>query len=389
MSGLNERDRRRFLATKAEDLKAQGFSYREVSKKMGTSTHTLRNGIKELLHGEGPGEGRIRRPGAGRKRVLPNHPEWTQAVVLIIEPHTAGLPQNEDVVWISLTVTQIMNELAKAGYEISRYYVRQILDSLGLRERSFYKDLPMKEVKNRDEQFERIASIREEAEAIGLPIISIDTKKKEMLGNFKRDGKALSNGTLKAFDHDFSTFCDGMIVPHGIYDVTKNVGYMTMGISHDTSRFVCDNIKRVWKNHLREQYPDAHTLVILCDGGGSNSSAHRIVKQDLMDLANELGIRLLFVHYPPYCSKFNPIEHRLFSQITRSWSGAPLLSLKDAADRAALTTTKTGLNVHVHINANTYDIKRQVDDSYQKRLARQVVFAPTLGKWNYLVKPAN
>ena len=389
MSTLNERDRRRFLATKAEDLKAQGFSYRVVSKKMGTSTHTLRNGIKELLHEEGPGEGRVRRPGAGRKHVLPQHPEWKQAVVQIIEPHTAGLPQNEDVVWISLIVTQIMNELAKAGYDISRYHVRQNLDSLRLRERSFYKDLPLKEVKNRDEQFGRIASIREEAEAIGLPILSIDTKKKERLGNFSVRGKRCptdrsspltTTSPLSPTDRLFRTA--STISP-------KMWGYMTMIISHDTSRFVCDNIARVWREHLREQYPDAHTLVILCDGGGSNSSAYRIVKQDLMDLANKLDIRLLLVHYPPYCSKFNPIEHRLFSQITRSWSGAPLLSLKDAANRAALTTTKTGLSVHVHINANTYDIKRQVDDSYQKRLARQVVFAPKLGKWNYLVKPAN
>ena len=368
MSGLNERDRRRFLASKAADLKAKGFSYHEVSKKMRTSTHTIKNGIKELLYEEAPKDGRIRRPGAGRKRVL---------------------PQNENVVWISLTVTQIMNELAKASYEISRYHVRQILDSLGLRERNFYKNLPMKEVKNRNEQFERIASIREAAETIGLPIISIDTKKKEMLGNFKRNGKALSNGRLEAFDHDFSTFSDGMIVPHGIYDVTRNVGYMTMGISHDTSRFVCDNIKRAWEKHLKVQYPDARTLVILCDGGGSNSSKHKIVKQDLMDLTNELDIRLLVVHYPPYCSKFNPIEHRLFSQINRSLSGAPLLSLKDVADRASLTTTKTGLTVHVHINTDNYDIKRRIDDSFQKRLAKQVVFAPELGDWNYLVKPAN
>lgn len=190
----------------------------------------------------------------------------------------------------------------------------------------------MKEVKNRNKQFERIASIREAAETIGLPIISIDTKKKEMLGNFKRNGKALSNGRLEAFDHDFSTFSDGMIVPHGIYDVTKNVEYMAMGSSHDTSRFVCDNIQRVWENHLKVQYPYARTLVVLCDGGGSNSSKHKIVKQDLMDLANELGIRLLVVHYPPYCSKFNPIEHRLFSQINRSLSGAPLLSLKDVTE---------------------------------------------------------
>ena len=183
MSTLNERDRRWFLATKAADLKAQGFSYRKVSKIMGTSTYTLQNGRRELLHGEGPGDGRIRRVGAGRKSVLPQHPEWTQAVVQIIEPHTAGLPQDENVVWISLSVTQIMSELSAMGYDISRYFVRQILDSLGLRERSFYKDLPMKEVKNRDEQFQRISSIREEAEAVGLPIISIDTKKKEMLRN--------------------------------------------------------------------------------------------------------------------------------------------------------------------------------------------------------------
>ena len=211
-----------------------------------------------------------------------------------------------------------MGELFAMGYDISRYFVRQILDSLGIRERSFYKDLPMKEVKNRDEQFLRISSIRKEAEAVGLHVISIDTKKKEMLGNFKREGKALSNGPLKSLDHDFSTFSDGQIVPHGIYDVTRNVGYMTLGISHDTSNFVCDNIARVWREHLKEQYPNARTLVILCDDVGSNSSSHRIVKQDLMDLANKLGIRLLMVHYPPYCSKFNPIEHRLFSQITRS-----------------------------------------------------------------------
>ena len=389
MSTLNERDKRWFLATKAANLKAQGFSYRKVSKRMGISTHTLQKGIRELLTEEGPGDGRIRRAGAGRKSVLPQHPEWTQAVVQIIEPHTAGLPQDENVVWISLSVTQIMSELSAIGYVISRYFVHQILDSLGLRERSFYKDLPMKDVKDRNEQFEQIASICEEATSVGLPIVSIDTKKKEMLGNFKREGKALSNGPLKSLDHDFSTFSDGQIVPHGIYDVTKNIGYMTLGISHDTSKFVCDNIARVWKEHLQEQYPSARTLVILCDGGGSNSSSHRIVKQDLMDLANKLGIRLLVVHYPPYCSKFNPIEHRLFSQITRSWNGAPLMSLQNAADRAAMTTTKKGLKVHVHINSKNYDIKRPIDESYQKRLARQVVFAPELGKWNDLVKPAN
>lgn len=178
-------------------------------------------------------------------------------------------------------------------------------------------------------------------------------------------------------------------MPHGIYDVTRNVGYMTMGVSHDTSKFVCDNIERVWNEYLKEHYPSVRTIAILCDGGGSNSSSHKIVKQDLMDLANRLNMRLLVMHYPPYCSKFNPIEHRLFSQITRSWNGAPLMSVEDAAKRAAMATTKTGLKVFADINDKTYDIKRMVDESYEKRLARQVVFSPVLHKWNYLVKPIN
>lgn len=389
MSGLNERDRRLFLATRAESLRSQGFSYRKFSKKMGISTHTLQNGLQELHSGHPVERKRIRREGGGRHAVLPRHPEWIQAVVRIIEPHTAGLPQDEDVVWVSLTKTQIQNELAKAGFVISRYYITQILDSLELKERSFRKDIPMRDVKDRNEQFENIASVRESLEKVGIPIISVDTKKKELLGNFKRDGKALSNGTLKSFDHDFATFGNGTVVPHGIYDVRRNVGYMTMGVSHDTSKFVCDNIERVWNQYLKEQYPDARTIAILCDGGGSNSSSHRIVKQDLMDLANRLNMRLLVMHYPPYCSKFNPIEHRLFSQITRSWNGAPLMSVEDAAERAARTTTKTGLKVYADINNKTYDIKRQVDESYEKKLSWQVVFSQTLPKWNYLIKPIN
>ena len=389
MSGLNERDRRLFLATRAESLKSQGLSYRKFSKNMGISTHTLQNGLQELHSGHTLAKGRIRREGGGRHALLPQHPEWVQAVVRIIEPHMAGLPQDEEVVWVSLNKTQIRNELAKSGYEISRYHITQILDSLCLRERSFRKDIPMREVKDRNEQFENIAATRKSLEEVGIPIISIDTKKKELLGNFKRSGKALSNGELKSYDHDFGTFSNGMLVPHGIYDVTRNVGYMTMGMSHDTSKFVCDNIGRVWNCYLKGQYPDARTIAILCDGGGSNSSSHRIVKQDLMDLANRLNMRLLVMHYPPYCSKFNPIEHRLFSQITRSWNGAPLMSVEDAVKRAEMTTTKPGLKVYADINTKTYDIKRQVDESYERRLAWQVVFSPVLPKWNYLIKPIN
>ena len=387
LATLNERDRRHFIACKASG--PNGGSIKAVAKAFHCSPNTVSKAIHEMTHHIAPPDGRQRMPGGGAKRKVDKHPEWVAAFEEIVSSHTAGLPQDESVVWLDINVPQIRREFLKRGHDVSCHVIRGMLASAGLKRRSFLKSLPLREVEDRDAQFVKIGAAKAACVEAGIPVISIDTKKKEMLGNFKREGKAFSNGQPLAYDHDFSTFSDGQIVPHGIYDVTRNVGYMTLGISHDTSKFVCDNIARVWREYLKEQYPTAHTLVILCDGGGSNSSAHRIVKQDLMDLANKLGIRLLVVHYPPYCSKFNPIEHRLFSQVTRSWSGAPLMSLQNAADRAAMTTTKKGLKVLVHINSKTYDIKRPIEESYQKRLARQVVFAPELGKWNYLVKPAN
>ena len=385
MSELNECQLRHYLAQRALDLGKHGVS--KISKNMGHCKNTIRQGIRELRSGYTPGEGRVRRPGGGRKSQLPLHPEWMEAFRLVIEPHLAGLPQDENVFWVSLTVPQIRRGMVDADCEISEYHVRQILESFGFRNRKFLKSLPMRDAKERDAQFIHIADVRAMCAELGIPILSIDTKKKELIGNFRREGKALSVGQPKSFDHDFETFADGKIVPHGIYDVTTNTGYLTIGTSHDTSKFVCDNVKRVWNSHLREQYPEAHTIVLLCDGGGSNASNHRIVKQDLMDLANDLGMNLLVMHYPPYCSKHNPIEHRLFSQVNRSWSGAPLLSIEDAARRAAMTTTKTGLTVHVDINSKTYEINRPIDKDYERRLGWQVVFDPNLPKWNYLIKP--
>lgn len=385
MSELNECQMRHYLAECALALGRHGVS--KVSEKMGYCKNTIRQGIRELRSGYTPGEGRIRRPGGGRKLQLPDHPEWVETFRLVIEPHLAGLPQDENVFWVSLTVPQIHRGMVDFGCEISEYHVRQILQSFGFRNRKFLKDLPMRDAKERDAQFLHISDVREKCAGLGLPILSIDTKKKELIGNFQRDGRALCVGQPKSFDHDFETFADGKIVPHGIYDVTKNECYLTIGTSHDTSKFVCDNIARVWNEHLREQYPNAHTMVLLCDGGGSNASTHRIVKQDLMNLANRLGMKLLVMHYPPYCSKHNPIEHRAFSQIDRSWRGAPLLSIEDAVKRAAATTTKTGLTVHVDVNSKTYEIKRPIDRNYELRLGWQIVFDPNLPKWNYLIKP--
>lgn len=253
MSQLNECQKRQFLGTEALALGRRGVG--KVTQFFGVSKTTVYNSINEIKSGYSPEPGRIRRRGGGRKRLLDSHPEWFETFNLVIGPRTAGLPQDEGIIWVSMSAPEIARKMADKGCKVSEYVVRQILEQLGFRRRSFTKDLPMKDVKDRDAQFLNIADIREKAAEINLPIISIDTKKKELVGNFKRDGKVLAIGHPKSLDHDFATFSDGQIVPHGIYDVTKNVGYMTIGTSHDTSMFVCDNIGRVWNEHLRSSIP--------------------------------------------------------------------------------------------------------------------------------------
>ena len=214
----------------------------------------------------------------------------------------------------------------------------------------------------------------------------MDTKKKEIIGNFKRDGKVYCQSAPKNNDHDFNSFANGMIAPHALYDTRANVGYMTIGTSHDTSEFVYDNIERIWEQHLKHIYTNTDTICLLCDGGGSNSSSHHIFKQTLMELAQRIFMSILVCHYPPYCSKRNPIEHKLFAHISRSWSGVPLLSVEQARDKAQETTTSKGLVVYAEINDKKYKTKLPVKDSYDKLKCKYIVFDDDLTKWNYLVK---
>lgn len=385
MLTLDEYHKRFYLATQAEACGYHGV--RKVTKFFGVNRKTIYKAKKEIEQGYIPQDGRVRLPGGGRKKAIAKNPEILGAFDAVIAPYKAGLPQDESIYWISIGVTEIVRKMQERGCDVSRHIVNQILDERGYKRRSFAKNLTMKSVEDRDEQFENIKETRAACEAAGIPVLSIDTKKKELIGNFKRAGKVLCQGAPSSLDHDFGTFADAQIVPHGIYDTVRNVGYMSIGTSHDTSAFVCDNIARVWDKYLHDQYPDANTMVLLCDGGGSNASSHHIVKQDLMDLADRLGMNIFVMHYPPYCSKFNPIEHRLFSQITRSWSGAPLLSVKDAAARAEKTTTTTGLKVCVDIVEETYETKRKINSDYENRSKNQIVRRERLPKWNYLIKP--
>lgn len=382
----NERQFRQYLASKADTIGCHGVSY--VCNVIGVCHDTLYRGLRELESNANDSfpNGRVRAVGGGRKSILKKNPELLDIFNEIADSHTAGLPQDDEVLWLTIPVSKIVVLFKERGFDVSPYVVRQMKKAKGFKERSFVKALTLKEAEGRNAQFEKIDRIRSECTSQGIPIFSIDTKKKEMIGNFKRQGTVSCKGSPKSYDHDFQSFAEGLIVPHGIYDVRTNTGYLTLGTSHDTSEFVCDNFIHVWQEHLQWQYPDTETICILCDGGGSNASSHHIVKQSLMKLASAIGTNIIMLHYPPYCSKYNPIEHCMFGPVSRSWSGAPLLSLENARKRAEETITKKGLSIIATINQRTYETKRSLEQSYESEKSKRIVFDDELPKWNYLIR---
>ena len=210
---------------------------------------------------------------------------------------------DESIKWTNLTQRDISEAFAERGLEISEHVVKQLLDKHEYVKRKMQKTVTMKETKNRNEQFEKIHELREEYEKSENPIISIDVKKKEEIGNFYRDGKVYCTEAVEVYDHDFKSFSDGVIIPHGIYDTKRNEGYITLGNSKDTSEFCCECIKDWWMNYGKINYPNASSILVLADGGGSNSSRHYIFKEDLQKLVDEIGIEIRMAHYPPYTSK--------------------------------------------------------------------------------------
>jgi len=245
--------------------------------------------------------------------------------------------------------------------------------------------MTIKEVENRDEQFENIKQIKEQFAQRGLPILSIDTKKKEFIGQFYRNGKSYCEEAVKVYDHDFPSLAEGVVIPHGIYDVVKNKGYVSLGKSKDTSEFLCDNLRHHWQNSISRDYPEATQMLLLMDGGGSNSCLHYIVKEDLQKLANELGLKITIAHYPAYCSKYNPIEHRLFPHLQRSWEAMVFENYVIIKEQAEKTTTEKGLKVVTWINEKLYQNGRKYSENFKETMT--IVFDEVLPKWNYQIQP--
>ena len=298
---------------------------------------------------------------------------------------TAGSPMNEKVRWTNLKTADLVQSMSAKGCQASRFIVQQLTQMKGLGQRKMRKMLTIKEVENRDEQFQYITKTVAEFKRQGLPILSIDTKKKEFIGQLYRAGKSYCAAAIKVYDHDFPSLATGVVVPHGIYDLVNNKGYVSLGQSKDTSEFWCDKLRHHWQESIQKDYPAATEMLLLMDGGGSNSCLHYIVKEDLQNLADELKIKLTVAHYPAYCSKYNPIEHRLFPHLQRSWEGVVFENYERVKAQVEKTTTAKGLQVVAWINEKVYQVGRQYSENFKTTM--RIVFDPALPKWNYHIHP--
>lgn len=243
----------------------------------------------------------------------------------------------------------------------------------------------MKTVAHRNEQFENIAVLKAHYRAAGNPIISIDTKKKEYIGDFYRKGHLYTTETIATYDHDFSSFAEGRVIPHAVYDIQLNKALINLGVSHDTSEFACDSVRQWWFTQGQSDYPQADSILLLCDAGGSNHCRHYIFKQDLQQLAQDIAIEIRVAHYPPYCSKYNPIEHRLFPHVSRACQGVIFKSVELVKDLMARTKTKQGLCVTVNIMHKLYQTGRKATDHFKQNMP--IVFDEVLPQWNYRAVP--
>lgn len=303
----------------------------------------------------------------------------------VIQSHTAGDPMRVNVKWTNLSRRQISQRLKARGISAGKNVVSRLLHQHGFRRRKPQKKRTLKQHADRNAQFEKIAKLKKHYLDMGKPVLSIDTKKKELLGNFYREGVTDAQVATVVNDHDFPSYGKGRVIPHGIYDVGRNEAALHLNSSHDTSEFACQSIELWWTEQGRMHYPQTNELLILCDGGGSNSSIFYLFKEDLQALSNRLGLSIRIAHYPPYCSKYNPIEHRLFPHVTRACKGVPLENIETAKYYMEKTETTKGLNVIVRIIDKVFETGRKYAKDFKENMPIQ--FDDVLPKWNYTAVP--
>jgi hypothetical protein len=302
-----------------------------------------------------------------------------------LEVRTAGDPDEKDVLWTDLSPREIADAMTDRGTSVSPPVVQDWMEEQGLARHKIEKVLEGGRSPDRDAQFLRIAELKAEYFTAGNPVFSLDSKAKEHLGQLFRKGRVWTQQAFWAFDHDFPSWATGVIIPHGIYDLARNCGHINIGLSHDTSQFACDSLRWYWNRIGQRCYPDATSLLLLCDCGGSNSAAQYLFKRDLQDLANDLELEIRVAHYPSYCSKFNPIERRFFPHVSRACQGMLFDTLETVVRLMRKATTTTGLRTTVNVIRRIYETGRQVADDFKAKMP--ILFDDLLPKWNYVATP--
>jgi len=303
-----------------------------------------------------------------------------------MDHYTAGCPMNEAVKWTYLTQEEIVEKLADRDIKVSVFMVRTLLKIHGIRSYKMNKSEIIDDVAGRNRQFDRIGQLVQQFHQEGQPVTSIDSKKKEPLGSLYRPGQVYSDRPLTVYDHDYTSLQIGLVVPHGIYDILRNEALMNLNTSKDTAEFVYDSLLYWWQQYGQIHYPNAKKWLILCDGGGSNNCRHYVFKEAIQKLANTIGIQIRIAHYPTYCSKYNPIEHRVFPYITKALQGIPLDSVQTVKELIeSRAKTKTGLKVFANILDKEYQIGNKASDEFRNNIP--IIFDELLPKWNYQAVP--
>lgn len=387
---LNEASVRIWAAAEAQSWGHGGIS--SVSRATGISRTTIHAGITELEQPQseassGSSSTRIRQPGGGRKPLSETDPTLLSDLKYLVDPVTRGDPESP-LCWTSKSAAKLTEELRNQGHQVSPRTVCSLLDDLGYSLQANRKTLEGKEHPDRDAQFQHIANTVTSFQTRHQPVISVDAKKKELVGNYKNKGRDWQpkKTPIEVKTHDFMDHNTGKVIPYGVYDITQNQGWVSVGIDHDTAQFAVATIRQWWYRMGQALYPEAQELMITADCGGSNSYRAKLWKWELQQLANSLGLTLHICHFPPGTSKWNKIEHRLFSQITENWRGRPLLSREVVVNLIANTQTTKGLKVNAALDEGQYPTGIQVsDEQFNSIVLEHDTFH---GEWNYQILPS-
>lgn len=381
---LNERDRRLALGAEAKSWGRGGIE--EVHRATGIARSTIKRGMRDLDAKEDPGmAGRTRARGGGRKKAEVADPGLVDTLDALIEPETRGDPESP-LRWTTKSTRNLADELTAAGHTVSHSVVATILKAAGYSLQGTRKMLEGAQHPDRDAQFRYIHGQVTAALAAGQPVISVDTKKRELVGRFAQAGREWrrSGRPEEVSTYDFPSSADGKAIPYGVYDVADDSAWVSVGVDHDTSVFAVATIEKWWQQMGRDKYPNARQLVITADGGGSNGHRPWLWKHELARFAAATGLEVIVCHYPPGTSKWNKIEHRLFSRITVNWRGRPLTTYQTIVNLISNTTTRTGLTVRCELDPNDYPTKIKLADQQKKAIPLER--HKFHGEWNYTVK---